>query len=283
MIGTILEKTIDLEGLLFTQPELFDFSLLTIDDKISLLKHRPKTYIPIFSKTINSPYERYLIATSVKNKSVLEEFPLTEELLKKLSAEDYTELLDFNFNKYIRVELFNNLPLRVKVHKFRTNAKWIFENIVPYPKITNEVITHLARSHPDLIDKYISDFTKISTDQYFWKKMFEFKSKYEMIFLQNTDTLVTKTDVRYVIRFNPHLIKMIDESIIANSKLTVKEWVLLCNETMDKNKAIFEDWEFSSELKEIFKLDALAEVLSGKTKMSKQFSNAIATILDNKE
>src|SRR5690606_21802795 len=112
----------------------------------------------------------------------------------------------------------------------------------------------------EMVDKYVTDFSDVATTVGFWRSMIKHDPKYKSIFLRNTKSLITKTDVRGVIRSFPGLIKELDEEIIANSKLTVKEWVLLCD-SISGHKDL-EGWEFSDEMKEIFRLDSLADLLS---------------------
>lgn len=92
-----------------------------------------------------------------------------------------------------------------------------------------------------------------------------------------------ETDVREVCRKNPEIIKKLDKDILADSKLTCKEWVLLTNSIMNNNEKKFEDWEFSDDLIGIFKLDLMAEMLTGKSKISKRFQSAMKNVFDKEE
>lgn len=138
---------------------------------------------------------------------------------------------------------------------------------------------------PEFIDKNITDFTELSTDSEFWLNMIKHNKKYEDIFLVNTRTLITKSEVRHVFRKVPGLVKKIDKNMLLSSKLSSKELLLLIRSITGKyqNKALFTNWDLSDELKEEFKLDLMSEVLSGKSKASTILKNCISSVLSTEQ
>lgn len=275
-ITNILSRAINLELLIQTHPEMFDIASLDIEDRTRLLQEKPKIFASLILPTITSPKEKSTVIMNVSHKSIKNSVELTDEELEKLDNDSYFFLLLNQFKKYIRLDLFVRLPAKRKSTLILTHPKWVFENVVPPPKLTSDDLLGLSQSSPGLVDTYVKDFSDYATTVGFWKNMIEFDAKYRLIFLKNTKSLITKTDVRCIIRTYPSLVKDLNEEIIANSKLTVKEWVLLCD-SISKHKDLV-GWEFSDKMKEIFKLDSLADLLSGKAKLSKRFSNAMASI-----
>lgn len=280
-ITNILSRAINLELLIQTHPEMFDIASLDIEDRTRLLQEKPKIFASLVLPTITSPKEKSMVLMNVSHKSIKNSVELTDEELEKLDNDSYFFLLLNQFKKYIRLDLFVRLSAKRKSALTLTHPKWVFENVVPLPKITSDDLLGLSRSSPGLVDTYVKDFSDYATTAGFWKNMIKFDAKYRLIFLKNTKSLITKTDVRSIIRTYPSLVKDLNEEIIANSKLTVKEWVLLCD-SISKHKDLV-GWEFSDEMKEIFKLDSLADLLSGKAKLSKRFSNAMASVLSTEE
>lgn len=280
-VSEVLSRAIDLESLIQKQPELFDIASLDITEKMRLLSDRPKIFASIVGPTITDPIEKSLIIRNIQHKVVREIVELSEDELAKLDSDTYFFLLSDQFKKYVRVDLFTRLPAKRKSSLTAANPKWVFENITPAPRLTSDVLAGISRTHPSLIDTYVTDFTQHATTAAFWRNMIRFNDKYRMLFLKNTKSLITKTDVRGVIKTYPSLIKELNEEIIADSKLTVKEWVLLCD-TVAEAKDLA-GWEFSDEMKEIFRLDSLADLLSGKAKLTRRFTNAMASVLSDTE
>lgn len=280
-ITDILSRVINLEALIRTNPGMFDIAGLDIREKMYLLQEKPKIFSTLVLPTITSPYEKSMVLINVSHRAIRDSIELTDEDLEKLDNDLYFFLLESQFKKYIRLDLFARLPAKRKSALTLTHPKWVLENVVPPPRLTNKVLLGLSKSNPELVDTYVKDFSDYATTAGFWKNMIKFDAKYRLIFLKNTKSLITKTDVRSIIKTYPSLVKDLNEEIIANSKLTVKEWVLLCD-SISEHKDLA-GWEFSDEMKEIFKLDSLADLLSGKAKLSKRFSNAMAGVLSTEE
>ena len=144
----------------------------------------------------------------------------------------------------------------------------------------------LARRKPSFVDSFVTDLSGYTTTMDFWRYMFKFnKNKYEPLFFKHTNTLTTKTEVRGLIRAHPRLIKDLTPDYTIDSKLTVKEWILLCNTVMNdnRNQKIFDGWEFPPDLQEAFKIDLTMEMLNGKSKLSKRFQTAMNKVLKKPE
>jgi hypothetical protein len=52
---------------------------------------------------------------------------------------------------------------------------------------------------------------------------------------------------------------------------------------MGNNEDKFKDWEFSDEVKELFRMDLMAELLNGKSTLTKRFQNAMKGVFGNTE
>lgn len=286
MSAEILAKIIDLVKLCKSQSDLFKFSKLHIDDKIRLLKSDPKFY---FDKIITdklSLADKVHILYSINNlKSpyIIDNLILTPDEVKSLNQASYFKLLKVDFKRYIDLERFKNLSKHSQADLFCYEPAWVIANIGKSPKLTSDTLVSISARKPSFIEEYITDFSNLATVEQFWENMFKYNKKYEDIFINNTKSLITKTDVRSVIRARPSLIKKLNLDIICNSKLSCKEWILLCDGVMSQryNLKFFKDWEFSDDMKEAFKLELTAEILSGKSKLSKRFSSAMSDLLKN--
>lgn len=283
MIERILFKTIDLEQLIISQPSLFDLSVLDINDKMTLLEHNPKFFLDKINPDELKLYERVLIVLNTQNKKIQSKFVLSEYDILHVHPDQYYQLLLQNFSKYIRKDRFSELSKTYQVDIFIREPMWVINNIGTIPKLTFDTLSELSRRKPNFIDTYITEFSTYSTGQYFWRNMIKYKSIYEELFLKNTKSLSTKTDVRQVFRKYPHLIKKLNKDIIEDSKLTCKEWILLCNSIIVEHPLIFKNWDFSDELKEIFKLDLMAECLTGESKISIKSKNAMKNLFKKDE
>jgi hypothetical protein len=102
------------------------------------------------------------------------------------------------------------------------------------------------------------------------------------VFLKNTKSLTNKTQVRAVFRKRPELIKKLTADILVDFKLTGKEVVLLISSIMKDHEKKFDGWEFDPEFAETLKLDVMAEMLNGKSKLSKRFQSAMKGVFEKK-
>jgi len=282
-INHLLSKTIDLKSAYKSNPELFDLKKLSIIDYVSLIKYDQATFLDAITPYILKPDDKFKLivnlGNSIKYKKIKDRFALKPEEVSKLSNPFYFELLKSDFNTYINKERFEKLSTYDQSLFCLKKPQWFLDNFAILPKLTVNNLFALAENEPKFVDEQVKDFTDLSTVEGFWDYMIKYNSKYEDIFLKNTKSLSTKTDVRMLMRKHPRLVKKIDENVILNSKLNVKEWILLTDEIIRNNKNIFKNWEFKDDLKKIFREDLMAEVLMGKSKISKRSQNAMDKVI----
>jgi len=280
----ILRKTIQVKVLLETNPELFDFSELESYEKVELIQSNPKKFLKIIGIENLSLDEKVQIILNVDGRVVKNMIVISEEDLNKMTVHRYLQLIEKDFRKYIRIEKYNNLSKTYQSRAFLADPIWVMSNIGKPANLSSGDLEILANRKPAFVDKFIiQEVEKYTTTYDFWKYMIKYDIKYQDIFLKSTKTVVHKTDVRNVCKLYPEMVKKIDKDTLADSKLTVKDWILLLDNIIDNNQKEFVGWDFSEELKEIFRLDATAELLSGKTKLSKRFENSIKFVLDSKD
>jgi len=279
----ILTPVLDIISLVYSQPDLFNLSGLGIDDKLTLAKDDPNFFIDKLGFDKLNIYDKSFVLLHSRNKKILNKVSIPESDYKKLSDETYAQLLEKDFDKYISKERFDLLTNAYQNRVFLNNPEWVMLNAGEIPKLTRDNLSALADNNRAFVDTYIKEFTGLCTDAYFWIDMIKHNWCYASIFLKNTKYVATKTDVRVVFREYPLLIKEIDKDIIANSKLSIKEWILMMDSVIENNKDKFKDWNFSDDLIEIFRLDLMAELLNGKSKLSKRFQNAMKNVFDENE
>lgn len=280
-----LSKAINLRALLESNPELFDFKKLATYDCLQLLRNNPTKYLDHISPVITKANDKFYILVSIgkgpKFKKTRARFALSETDITNLDNGQYYSLLKSDFDQYIRKERFEEMPKSSQNEFFLAKPDYFFTKFGLLPKFTAGNLSSLCHSDIEFVDKHVTDYTSLTTYADFWEMMIKFNRKYEDIFLANTEGLMTKTDVRRVVKKFPRLVKKLDSSILAKSKLTVKEWVLLTNSVVSAkaNKSLFAGWEFSNELKEVFREDLVAEVLMGKSKVTKRSQNAMDNMI----
>ncbi len=282
MLTYILHKVINLDKLIKEQPELFYLDKLNARDKVALLNNDPTFFANKISLD-NMPFDDKVYIKRNVHKSIADKIAITDKELAKLSPLKYGCLLIDDF-KWARPDLFKKLSSRDKQGLFIENSEWVYNNCPDdVPKLSPGVLERVTELDPKFVDKCI-DFTNCSSNAHCWDNMIRHKKgKYLALFISNTNTLVTKTDVRIVCRRYPGVIKLLTPEILNNSKLSVKEWVLLCNEVMLNEPSEFKSWKFSQELIDIFKLDLTSELLNGKSRNSKQLTNSMGRIFSTKD
>lgn len=280
-IEDILYRTLDIQLLLNSSPEIFDFKKLTPYYIVSLLNLDPSFFDAVMSVADLSPSGKVEIVLGLKKSKLADRITITEEELKKLGHASYFSLLGKYFKKYARAELWEKLTREEKGGLFLSNPDWVKTNISDIPALTGERLSYLSKSKPKFVDKNISDYTNLSTWSIFWINMIKFDEKYKLVFLKNTNSCVTKSDVRQVVRKYPYIIKLIDAEILENSKLTCKEWILLIRYLINRFPSEFKDWKFSPEVVNIINLDLTAEMLTGKSTVTPQFTRALNTVMND--
>lgn len=282
MVTHILHKVINLDKLIKEQPELFHLDKLGARDKVALLNNNPMFYADKISLD-NMPFDDKVYIKRNVQKSIADKITITDKELAKLSPTKYGCLLIDDF-KWARPDLFKKLSSRDKQGLFIENPDWVYDNCPnDVPKLSPGVLERVAELDPKFVDKCI-DLTNCLSNAYCWNRMISYnESKYLALFISNTKALVTKTDVRIICRRNPEVIKLLTPEILNNSKLSVKEWILLCNEVILNEPSEFKNWKFSQEMIDIFKLDLTSELLNGKSRNSKQLTNSMGRIFSTKD
>lgn len=284
-VREILAKTIDLEKLVKEKPELFSLNDLHISDKIDLLHYDPKFYYTKLDIENSKPELKVDILGNKRLKALHKNIVITDNEVDSLKADIYNRLLKIDFQKYIKKERFAKLSKSDKAEWFISQPTWYVENMDELPRLTSEKLWMLAASAPKFIDTHISDFSSYSTRSDFWLRMIRYNEKYKEVFLRNTKTLITATDVRAVIWAYPDIVKKLDATIMADSKLTIKQWVLLIGQLRESYKSgkELEGWDFDDSQKETIRLDITADLLMGKATNSKRFSGAVSKVLTKSE
>lgn len=282
-IKHILSETIDLEELLVKRPDLFNLSKLLAHQKIELLKENPKLFADKINILEMSGEDKVYALVHINFKKLKQHVKFTEEELKNLSVLSYIDLLGYDFDKYIRKDIYQKLRRSHRTDIFISHPEWVIANADSVPRLTSTNLRDISYINPNFVDNYITDFSQISVCNVFWENMIEYNENYKSIFIKNTKACITKTHVRTVIYKFPEIIKMIDADILANSKLTCKEWILLINDMYSSYEEEFIDWCFSEEVNNIFRLDLMAEMLNGRSKLSRRFQSAMNHVFKSKE
>lgn len=281
-LNKVLGLSVDLDSLFDTHPQLFNLGRLPIQCKIELLHSDPARFQPYIDVTKFDPYEKAEVVLRLNNKGIVKLVTFTDAELARVPLGLYGRLVQKDFG-YIRKELYDKMLKGDQTEVFLRHPEWVMSTLDKQPKLTKIKLRDLSVRKPKFIDNYVTDFSQYSTGDTFWKNMIKFDNKYKQIFLRNTGTCTSKTEVRAVVWAFPDLIKMLDGEVLMNSKLTCKEWLLLANSVMDVNEAVFKDWEFSDDVKELFRMDLMAELLNGKSTLTKRFQNAMKGVFGNKE
>lgn len=280
----ILKKTINIGKLFASSPNLFDLSKLDLNDKISLLVADEKTFRNIIKIQDFSPSDKaWSIVNYINSKAsrkLTSQITMTDEELAALSSQEYTSLVLFD-TKYIRPALYNTLSVQAMRKFFKQNPEWVVENIGSIPKLTSDILVSLAQNNPAFIDKHVTDFSELSTEAFFWQLMIAYDKKYKQIFMNNTKSVKTKTDIRSLINLHPDIITLIDNNVLTNSELTCKEWVFIISSVINDDR--LKGWRLPAETVELMKLDLAAEVLTGTSTRSVQLRNAMNKIFSPQE
>lgn len=274
----ILSTLIDIKKLFKEKPELFDFSKLSLYQIINLLQFDWSTYSTLIDfKALDGSAKALAILNLNKNSNAYKGITLSEEELDKLSSKNYLSLIDKDFRRFIRKENYDKLSRGVKVSIFIDHPEWVIENVDKMPPhLSMKELADMAYKNPKFIKLYITDLSNHSTNYDFWSSMIKYNKEYKDIFLKNTKTVINKSDVRSIIDRYPDIIKMIDKDTLLNFKLTGKELILLCEDIIiRRSPKIFKDWKFPDEVVEAIREDLVVELLSGKSKMTRQMKQAI--------
>lgn len=277
------EKIIDIKTLVSKNPELVDCSKLPILELIRLLDYSNGMFLKFVDFGKMSIADRVEIVTRCIHKKVRAKVTFSDINLKNMSQTDYLRLLAVDFGRFIIKEKYLSLNQTNQSTIFLQHTAWVIDNIGVVPPLSSADLATLSASDPELVDRHITDFSKVSTTRHFWDNMIEFdETKYIRLFIENTKTLTSKTMVRSVIWSNPEIIKSLRPNDLISSKLSIKEWILLIDEVTSSHRHsedLFEDWKLSDEMIEVMRLDLTSEILTGKSKLSTRFQNAMKKIL----
>jgi len=281
-----LLQSIDLLSVVYSNPELFNFNKLPASVLISFLRADFDFFIDkIDPKRFTYENRLYFIINSSARSApkLMALCDFSEDELRKITASQYSILINYNAKKYLRKDIVSTMSKRYQQELFLKNPKWFHESVGYIPKLSSNTLTELARLSPKFVDENIVDYSKLCTQAYFWNKMIRYDKKYIEIFLKNTNSLINKSDVRVVVQTHSEIVKLVDIDILENSKLSCKEWMLLISSVMSNNPTKFSDFEFSEEMKEAFRLNSMAEMLSEKSKSTKRFRNVIKHLTEDAE
>jgi hypothetical protein len=280
-VDEILISIFDVDSALMQTPNLFDFKSLPTQYRIELLSMDYARFSKFIDTSLLSVNEKVsiILQNTAREKALgLTEANLVQLVRTSLGRLQYGSLVKV-LPEYIRKDLYKHLCQTDQICYFINHPEWVIENIPECPKLRRCDIDGLAQTAPSFIDTYVKDFSQLSTSSRFWVSMINHSTRYRDIFLNNTHSCGTKTDVRQVMYRCPGLIKMVTADIIKNSKLSSKEWVMLIKRVMDDNPSVFSQWQLSDELVELLRVDITAEVLNGDSAMSVQFRNVMKSVL----
>lgn len=279
----IIAKIIDIPKLMDTQPNLFNFNKLNITDKIELSNSAPDIFLKKIIAHGLAPWEKARIIARTDNRDIEAALTFDDNELAKINHKDYLEILDVNYKKYIRKEKYERFNKIIKAKYFLIDPEWVMQNGFDIPTLTTSRLIALAQDNPSFIDHHVIDFSELSTNWLFWNKMISRDKKYIDVFIKNTKSLTTKTEVRNVLRSYPEIIKKLDANILQDSKLTVKEWLLFSDSLIKDAPEKFKNWEFSVEVKEEFKLALTSELLQGKSKLSTRLRSSLQILKEEQD
>jgi hypothetical protein len=286
-VTKILSKTIDLEKVFRSNPGIFNLESLDLYDKIALLDKDPGVYSRYLDVRTFEPEDRVIALLSLRQTRITKLISFTDEELKKLSGDFYNRLVSKDF-RYIRAERFPYMNKNDQREIFLNYPQWVLDNFPEPPKFTSTLLSSISFKNPKFIDDYHLDILKQSKTTYdFWISMIKFNPvKYKDLFLKNTNTITTKSQVRAVFNKHPGLVKDLTPEIIQDFKLTVKELVFLIDRIIKDQPKAFKGWKMSAEMTDALQFDLTSEILNGKSNMSGRFKTVMKQVFEeeiNKE
>lgn len=263
----ILKTYIDIDKAFKLYPDLFHLKSCSVQQKIDLIICEPDMFFEHIGKLSLSADQRLDLLRKTTDKKVHALFALSDSDIDRLSPAVYADLLETNFKKYISLARYEKLSKSYQEKVFIKNPNPVFKLTGKLPeRLTSQGLLQLAQNNPSFVSKNIRDFSNLKTESYFWIKMIGYNyNVYTDLFMKNTNSLINKSEVRYVFYKCPELIKLITPEFTETSKLTIKEWALLCNNIIkdDRNEKHFKYFSFSKELIEHFDLNQSVCALMG--------------------
>ena len=298
----ILVQALNVPEILKNYPELVNLKSLRSDQKVALLREDDENLTKfILDSNLSSQDFFHIIWEMPKAFSKKHGIVLTLEHVKSLDHHKYSILLKSDFEKYFMPDKWEKIPTYLQTEIFLKEYEYFFKNKVPYPKLTKNTLRSISAS---AVNRYFSesDIEKLSVDYNFWQKLISYKPDiYKPMFVRLMKKVSNATELRGIFWSNPDLIKMVKISDLEKTKLSLKQWVLLFNSIVgneaDKVKRsrgkkphvnIFDGWSFDQGFVADMELSLTLEMLNGKSKVTKQFTNAMEflktlKIMDEKE
>jgi hypothetical protein len=209
----------------------------------------------------------------------------TNEEFKKLSSRDQFTLFTVDFDRYANVEAYNKLPGYLQSEIYIKNPDWVISSVGQKPRLNQSDLVGIARNNPTFVDKYVVDeLENHSTTELFWTHMFKHKPVvYKNLFIKNIHTVSNKSDLRQIFRNSPGLITRLTPEIMDRGKLTIKEWVLLIKNLVDKKHKDLAGWSMSPEMVDALRFDLTVEVMNGTSRSTSHLKSALNSVLKEKQ
>lgn len=272
----------DLEGLAVERPEFFSFTGLSLEDKITLVRHNQR-YLNTLNFNDKEKIELLIRSPSAK---VRAKYPLTKEDLGKISDRTYTILANGKWNGYLDKDRVAALSKRFKGLLFLENSAWYIDTFNEIPKLSYEHACEFVskRSGRIILLSRPEFFKEHKLDYWGWHQLLRSNfDDFSGYLLENLDMLPTKTDFRKLVRTYPLLISMVTVEHIQKSVLDAKEWVYLIDSVKGHKPLLDSGWTLSDEIKVELKYGLTVDILSEKSKKTKRLSNTMDILSEEKE
>jgi len=282
----LVEYCMDIETMLRDEPEKFNFGKLGLDAKLHLLREHFGIFASHIRPFLIEPEEKIHALCVIKKSLAKKYINVSEEELMQVNDEVYSLLVNHNCRgEYLRLEKFLKMKREPQRLTIVTHPSWALDHVPDVESyLTSGMLRQIINEDVSLIDK-ITDFSKLSTCWVFWRSVLRHNINYVDKFFEYNKNVVTKTDVRVVVREFPEIIKMLDTDRIEKSKLNVKEWALLIQQVMSNRKyeKFFRGFEFSKDFVEFLKLEASYSILSGAITGSTRTRSALKLLTEKSE
>ena len=287
-VNSVLASCIDMTEIIKSHPELLKIKSLASHHKVILLQSDNQDIIDLVVKNLDAN-DTYAIVTSM-GKAFLKKYKLelTKDHIEKLDNRSYASLLKTDIKKYYVEQKWKDLPNYAREEIFLIDPEYFFKNNLDMPKITRSILYQLKAS---VVESYIPEekIASAPTEYLFWNKMITYKPEiFKPMFIRCMKTMSNATEIRSIFYSHPDLVKMLKTTDIENCKLSLKQWVLLFNTIVSQESkranrgrgkakpSVFDGWTFDPTFVSDMELGLTLEMLNGKSKVSKQFQNAMS-------
>ena len=198
--------------------------------------------------------------------------------------------LSLNFNRfrgnYEQIALFKEFPKLFKDVDFSDINEYELPDLIKVapdiviPKLketqlTRWVVDCAVNNKPSLFKKYDFPIKKLGTSA--WIRLIKFKPEYVDLFLNNIDSIRSKTDLRHIFyRVPDKLFPVITEDQFDKCVLTAKEFMLLYTKAI--RPKTYQNVELSKELKEHLDTSVTMEVFSGTSTLTSHLNKSKSII-----